>query len=483
MGILLVATVVGAFVATQLYNQAACPRLQNIAIGLVAAGVLFFIEIYALFIAADNNFANVGGTIAVVALLTLFVPAFLGARLRSVPELSESFCETCERAEQAREQRVVFGELDAAQSLAEACLSETSDAVCRSDCGCELAQAYFERAAQFIEVRNDAATEVELMAASEANQTYRCGLDATIAERQSRATAVAMVPPPTPTPAPSPTPTPAVYELEELRTNVSGNVLSIDLRVKDQGFHVADIPSGVFTLTVDDQPVTEFEVRESRADDPSCIVAVLDNSGSVNSGLTQISEAVNIINEQQQAADELGMVTFAEQDRVVVVQQPTNEFPLPSNAVNASGQRTALWDGVNLGIQQANTCESDNRFLIVMTDGSDNTSEYLSDRTNDERAAALARAARQASVRVCTIGVAEAQGAPELTILAENSGCEHFAAENFDAIASKVQQIVGGTREFYRIQADNMSLTHGSHSFIVGVEASPPEVIDYDYLP
>ena len=154
------------------------------------------------------------------------------------------------------------------------------------------------------------------------------------------------------------------------------------------------------------------------------------------------------------------------------MQSPATDHLLDLSAVQAEGW-TALWDGVRLGLETADQCTSDKRYMVVVTDGEDNVSEYLKDRSDDVRARSLAREAQGAGVRVCTIGVGmSSQGQEPLTVLGEESGCDYFPASDFDAVASLVRDIVGDVHDFYRVVVDVSALGPATYQTTLRVENS-----------
>lgn len=450
-------------------------------LAFVVAGVAAFL--YTL-LARDDSLRDKIISFVVVPSSYILAYLVLASLASNAPWLEENLCESCLRAEDARRSREK-GLLNAAEELARSCIDEAKDPECKASCGCELALIYYDLSETLIHDRRYQEAGHLLSEAGSLNSEYGCGLDGQIAERRERLALLEDIPLPFP-PPPLPSPTPRVFELElagkEPLFFEQTNRLIIDLKIAQDGIPVHGLAEEAFHIEIDGQAYPNLSIMEVKADDPSCIITVLDNSGSVRDGLEQIEAAVSLINGYQQSADELGMVIFAESSRVRVEQEPTSEFPLPTDRVDASGRYTALWDGVKIGIEQAQLCSSDNRYLIVVTDGEDNASQYMRGADQEVRASTLAREARQIGVRICTVGVAAAKGSPYLEILAERSGCEHFPADSFDDLASKISEILGGTREFYRIYVQGVSLTSGFHSLKVLVEASGLEV-DFGHEP
>ena len=185
---------------------------------------------------------------------------------------------------------------------------------------------------------------------------------------------------------------------------------------------------------------------------------MVDNSGSIQPGLIQIQQAIRSLNDKRKPGDQLGLVLFAEADRVKTMQTPAPR-PLESTVVTGEGDYTALWDGVLEGLSQAKSCTVAGRYLIVLTDGSDNQSRQLTG-DNLERARIVAWLAEGQNVGVCTVGVKSKDLEEEPLKLAAH-GCGYYNAASFDEVASLFQRIFGFVRDFYRIQLSSDGLIGG----------------------
>ena len=189
-------------------------------------------------------------------------------------------------------------------------------------------------------------------------------------------------------------------EIEVLRARRGERDVLIDVRVWERGQILRGLKAGDFTLLVNSRsaPFT-FEAR--RADDPVCLIAVVDNSGSVAPGLSQIREALGKLSAARKPNDELGLVVFGAHDEIFVRQAPT-PAPLNTQGVNASGDYTALWDGVLEGLETAQGCSAANRYLVVLTDGHDNDSRRLGGDSMTQ-AREIARRAATQDVNICCL--------------------------------------------------------------------------------
>jgi hypothetical protein len=250
----------------------------------------------------------------------------------------------------------------------------------------------------------------------------------------------------TPTPYVSPTPT---VRAEVLRARHTEKEAFIDVRVFRGNQSLQNLKEEEFRLFCEGKPVRfEFEARAS--DDPVCLIAVVDNSGSIRPGLAQIQEAIRKLNEFRKPMDKLGMVVFARHDQISV--REPSEAPLPADKIDGKGALTALWDATLVGLKTAQSCPYPNRYLILLTDGRDNDSQELKG-DNRARAQEIARRAAEQGVSICTVGVASKDLEEDPLRLAAY-GCNYYPAENFDQVANLFQDIFGSIRDFYRLRVE-----------------------------
>jgi hypothetical protein len=447
--LIVVAALASVGAALWLFAEAGCPRLQSSL--LYAALVLGWVVVtlYALITKNDSIVSRVV-TVSVMFAIPLVVSSVLGPILLGLPGVRDVFCAppaVC-KAAQAEELRLA-GQLEGAEYLARQCLEETSDPDCLEACGCELARVRYEQAGILIEARR--CGEVEAVLEEACSLADRHGAkDVRIAADERLRNYELACATPTPLPLPSPTPPPSV-KIEILRTTRDGSQTSIDFRVLEDGEYVAGLLENqleVRTVGGAQVPVTAYEERS--ADDPVCIIAVVDNSGSITPGVEQIRAAIGTLNDRRKPDDELGLVLFAERDRVQVVQGPAST-PLDTQTVSGAGQSTALWDGVLMGLDLAQECSVEARYLIVLTDGADNDSVGLAG-DNNSCGREIAQRARAQGVSVCTVGVRSEtleQGPLELAAY----GCRYSHASDFDVLVSLFQDLFGYVRRFYRVES------------------------------
>ncbi|MDH7488994.1 MAG: vWA domain-containing protein [Anaerolineae bacterium] len=292
-------------------------------------------------------------------------------------------------------------------------------------------------------------------------------------------------PRPTPTPTntpvirtPSPTPTrrptsqvtlvPAAtadIRVELMSARTDGQKVSAEFRVLESGSDRTKLRTGDFQVWAEKQQIP-FQVEERDADDPVCVIVVVDNSGSIIPGLERIRAAIRGLNERRKPGDQLGLVLFAEPNRVEV-KQPPSDAPLNDRLVNGEGQLTALWDGILKGIELARTCSLSERYLIVMTDGADNASVVLKG-DDRERAQRIAQMAQAENLGICTVGV-QSESLREEPLQIAAYRCPYSSTARFSDLVSLFQNIFGFVRHFYRLEINAESLPPGTESVTLRV--------------
>lgn len=435
-------------VARWLFAEASCPRLQS---SLLYTGLLLgwaALVMYAV-LTKNDSLATRIVTVAVAFVIPLLGSAVIGPLLVGLPGVRDVFCAPpalCQ-ADQAEELRMA-GQLEGAEYLARQCLEETTDPECSQACGCELARIQYEQAGALIQARRCGEVLDVLGEACELADRYGAD-DVRIAADERRRNYELACATPTPLPPPSPTPLPSV-EIEVLRVVRDGSQARIDFRVLKDGEYLADLPENQLEIRTRGGarvPITAYDERS--ADDPVCIIAVVDDSGSIGPGVEQIRAAIETLNDRRKPEDGLGLVLFADSSQVRAIQQPSSAR-LDAGTVLGTGQKTALWDGTLMGLELAEECSVESRYLIVLTDGADNDSERL---TGDNKTCAreIAHRAAEQDVGVCTVGVRSDTLEEEPLRLAAY-GCRYSHASDFDVLVSLFQDVFGYVRQFYRVE-------------------------------
>jgi hypothetical protein len=457
-----------------LFVEAQCPRLQDTVLYAVAGGATLLALLWAALTRNDSAMAVLGSILGLAAGI-LLVATVAGGFLSTVPHLQSVYCppRICDQARFARSLRE-SGKLQAAEEAARDCLEMTPSTQvekdCQQQCASELVWVLYaktdplslpawERGREQACRENSACLDEAL----EVSNRYGQGdLAQLVRERQMRLNEACA----TPTPYASPTP---VIRVEVLRTRHTEREAFVDVRVFQGWQTLQNLKAEDFRLFGGGKPLSfQFEARSS--DDPVCLIAIVDNSGSVRPGLEQIRGALQKLNDARKPEDKLGMVIFAGHDKISV--HEPSDAPLPTDKVDATGSLTALWDATLVGLETAQYCPYSNRYLILLTDGRDNDSRKLKG-DNPTRAREIAQQAAAQGVSLCTVGVASKELEEEpLRLVA--SGCGYYPAENFDQVASLFQEIFGYMRDFYRLRVEPGAVVPGSRCTlqVLGAEVS-----------
>jgi len=263
--------------------------------------------------------------------------------------------------------------------------------------------------------------------------------------------------------------------IEILQARLTEQSASVEFKVFQKGVNQVGLQSGEVNVTSAGRKIP-FSFQERSADDPVCVIVVVDNSGSIFPGLTQIRDAIRGLNDKRKPGDELGLILFAESDRVEVMQEPS-ESPLDATVVTGEGQLTALWDGVLEGLEQAQSCSVQTRYLIVLTDGADTGSVRLQGDDTD-RAMWVAAQAKQDGVGICTVGV-ESETLKEDPLKLAAYGCRYERASQFDELVTLFQDLFGSVRHFYRVEFGADELPVGERVVALQVLDSEETVVDF----
>jgi hypothetical protein len=455
---------VGAGLAGKLwlFVEAQCPRLQDIVLYIIAGGLTLLTLFWAALTRNDSPVA-VAGSIIVLPVLILVAATLAGGFLSVVPYLQSVYCppRICDQARDVRSYRE-SGKLNAAEEAARDCLrkhpSTQVEKDCQKQCASELIWVLYERSdpgslPTWERGRKQACSEYAtcLKEALELSTRYELReLAQLVQERQKRLGETCAIPTPYVTPTP-------VTRVNVLRTRYTEKEAFVDVRVFRGMQSIQNLRAEDFHLFCEGKPFRfKFEMRSS--DDPVCLIAVVDNSGSVRPGLEQIRRALRKLNDARKPGDKLGMVVFAGHDEISV--HEPSDAPLPTDKVDATGSLTALWDATLVGLETAKSCPYPNQYLVLLTDGRDNDSRKLKG-DNPTRAQEIARRAADQGVFICTVGVASKELEPEPLRLAA-SGCGYYPAENFDQVASLFQELFGYMRDFYRLRIEPGAITPGS---------------------
>ena len=433
------------------FASAACPRLQDLLL-YGSAIVIGFIGLIYVMVTRSDSFVTQIVSILVVLGAILLVSTVAGSILSGQTNIQMVFCpNTCEQSISAANLRAQ-GKLDGAEDVARTCIANTSTGIlpqeCSGSCDLELSKVLFDKAGVLIDSSLTGAwnpdwktpcdqaaaqlTEAHSIAVAQGDQTL---VDA-ITERQSRLADKCTI-----------QPTPVYVRIDVLRKQIGDQDALLDVRVMRNNVYQADLQSPDFTLKVNGSPIT-FTLTQHQADAAICLVAVMDNSGSIGPGLQSMRDAISKINDFRKPDDKFGLITFGAKNEVLVKQSLALE-PLDPKMVDGSANLTALWDGINLGLDTIASCQTETRYLLVMTEGIDNDSRYMTGSAPLEVAQSLASKAAGQNTDICVVGVTKSVDTNSLGAVAH--GCGFLYAADFDAVASQFQNIFGYMTDFYRI--------------------------------
>lgn len=494
--LLLLAAVGSFFAGGAFFADAYCHKLVDLLLWVLVGFSFFGLSLYAIVTWNDSPQAKLVSILAMVALPLLLVGVSTPV-LSSIGSVASTFCPPDECAAipdaEALLDKGGTGDVASAVFLMCTCVQKTTNAACAIECSKVLARG---RLAQGITAlregrcsqANDALTEAGNLA-----DKFMPGSDLAkaVADRKVDYESDCVTPTstpiptltwtpsptwtfsptpktpvptstpththtPSPTNTPTPTYTPVPFEVEVMRKRLVDGTVSLDFRVWQRNKKQAGLAQSEFVFTSGGKPVTVQRFEERKADDPVCVVAAVDNSGSIKPGLAQIQEAIKAMNSVRKPDDELGMVVFAERDKVNVVLEPS-KAPANPAAVTGAGQYTALWDGMLAALEQTDKCHVASKYIILLTDGRDNHSRKL-EGDSTERAHAIAEMAQRRGVGVCTIGV-QSKDLEVGPLERVAYGCGYYSAATFDEVAGLFQRIFGYVRDYYRVELPADRLT------------------------
>jgi VWFA-related protein len=207
--------------------------------------------------------------------------------------------------------------------------------------------------------------------------------------------------PPPAAPAPAPSPEAKPLQANEPVFTAKTRTVRVPVSVVDKlGEPVLGLQGADFQISEDGkrQKVTLFS-GERR---PLKIAVALDVSRSMDDKMRQVGEALKRFVELLEPADEIMVITFSEQVRVV--QEFTSDRELLGNVLDRLEPLggTALYDAAFLAIQRVAKSPAESKAVVLVTDGVDTSSKI----TLDE----LREYARRQEVPVFSIGLDGGRG-------------------------------------------------------------------------
>jgi len=140
---------------------------------------------------------------------------------------------------------------------------------------------------------------------------------------------------------------------------------------------------------------------------PASLGIVLDTSGSIGSKMTRARQLISELLKSAHSRDEFTFLQTS--DRPTILSGFVNgPEAMQTLAFTQPKGRSALLDGIYLGLQLMKLARNERKFLLVISDGADNASRY----TETE----IWNASSQTGVRVYTAGLNDPTEVPELLV-------------------------------------------------------------------
>jgi Ca-activated chloride channel homolog len=237
-----------------------------------------------------------------------------------------------------------------------------------------------------------------------------------------------------------------------------GQAVHIDVELALVNVTVTDPYNRLVTgLEPDNFRIFENNVEQeiqyfSSEDVPISIGVIFDLSGSMANKVGKAKEAALQFFKTANPQDEFFLVSF--NDRAEVVSTFTSSVEdLQSRILSASAKgRTALLDGIYLGLSEMRSARNAKRALLIISDGGDNNSRY------NERD--LKRLVREADTQLYSIGifdpfeyrsrtVEELNGPSLLNEVTELTGGRAFTVENVSELPDIATKIGSELRNQY----------------------------------
>jgi VWFA-related protein len=189
-----------------------------------------------------------------------------------------------------------------------------------------------------------------------------------------------------------------------------------------------------------EQTILQF----SSEDAPLSIGLVFDTSGSMGPKLQQSRRAAVEFFKTANPQDEFFLVEFNDRPELVVPFTPDTEDIQNRLSFAQSKGKTALLDGVLMGMNQMKKARNPRKAILIISDGGDNNSRY----TETE----VKNLVREADVQIYAIGIfepastrsrtaEELAGPSLLSEIAEQTGGRHFPVENLSELPNIAEKI------------------------------------------
>jgi Ca-activated chloride channel homolog len=225
----------------------------------------------------------------------------------------------------------------------------------------------------------------------------------------------------------------------ESRFRATVSMVMAPVGVRDRkGRVVEDLTASDFELF--DNGVRQTLVQCLLESGPRETVVVLDQSESMKPELAAVLEGVRAFVKEAAPGDKVSIVTVRDSAGVAVAPTLDTDRVLRELGPVAAEGRTALFDGVYLGLDRIMKARTPRAAVLILSDGGDNSSRY---QPHELRNLALEAGAVIHSI-VTAPGFPlspESQGQVTLQRLAEETGGWHWAAKRRGDIAALVRRL------------------------------------------
>ncbi len=235
----------------------------------------------------------------------------------------------------------------------------------------------------------------------------------------------------------------AAAPLPRANIRIDTNVVLIPVTVTDPlNRFVTGLEQDSFRCTEDktEQKIVSFGSEDA----PLSIGIVFDTSGSMGPKLDKSRQAVSEFFKTANPEDEAFLVVF--NDRPELVTPLTHNLEEIQNRLTftQSKGRTALLDGILLGLHAMKKAHNPRKALVVISDGGDNSSRY----TESE----IKNLVKESDTQIYAIGIyepvqsrgrtpEELAGPGLLTDVSEPTGGRHFVVENLNELPDVAAKI------------------------------------------
>lgn len=203
--------------------------------------------------------------------------------------------------------------------------------------------------------------------------------------------------------------------------------------------------------------VLEFEIKAPTSEELQNktfdVMLVLDESGSISRSNFSLMKLLCLdLLEHLTEEDRIGVITFDESVRTIVgLTDKTEAASVISNLIQHNGS-TALYDAINTGIDEISNNSKSTKVIIALTDGKDNKSKISSESVTTK--------AINGNVIIYTIGVGSNVSKNDLTVIAESTHGQYYAASNFNELSVVFERIIEDSDLYKDSDGDGISDYH-----------------------